>query len=175
MPNPGVASIVQIMAATADCTGLRNDGLFIIRNQQGCPGGSFMPNVIRVSVACMAALLLLSCRQEPAADTSEPGTPASEAFAWPAALSPFGDGYPKAGDLCRRLGESELTVNFLDDSAILVGCPGVPDDSAAAAMVAAGGKVVAEAQGVTIISIPQGDANAGMAEANAAQTPDPKQ
>ncbi len=66
--------------------------------------------------------------------------------------------------MCRRLGESALTVNFPDDSAILVGCPGVPGDSAAAALVAGGGKVVGEAEGVTLISIPQGDANAGSAD-----------
>ncbi len=108
-------------------------------------------------------------------DTSEPGTPATESFAWPAALNPFGDGYPKAGDPCRRLGESALTVNLLDDSAILVGCPGAPADSAAAALVTAGGKVVGEAQGVTMISIPQGDANAGMAEAAANPAPNQPQ
>lgn len=114
---------------------------------------------------------LLGCSQSapaPQADTSELGTPASKAVAWPAALSPFGDGYPDAGDPCRRLGESELTSNFLDDSTILVGCPGTADAAPAAALVAAGGKVVGAALGVTMISMPQGDANAGMAQATAA-------
>jgi hypothetical protein len=83
-------------------------------------------------------------------------------FAWPAALRVLGDGYPTAGDTCRRLGESALTVNYLDDSAILVGCPGAAQDPAAEALVAAGGRVVGAAEGVTMISIPQGDANTGM-------------
>jgi hypothetical protein len=74
-----------------------------------------------------------------------------------------GDGYPRAGDACRRLGESAITMNYLDDSAILVGCPGAPKQTAASALVAAGGRVVGAAEGVTLISIPQGDANSGMA------------
>jgi hypothetical protein len=56
-------------------------------------------------------------------------------------------------------------VEYLDDSAMLVGCPGAAGDPAAAALIAAGGRVVGEAQGVTMISIPRGDANAGMAQA----------
>ncbi|WP_156256472.1 hypothetical protein [Sandarakinorhabdus oryzae] len=118
-------------------------------------------------IATALGLLLFACKPAapaPQDATSEPQTePATESFAWPAALSPFGDGYPNAGDPCRRLGESELTVNYLDDSAILVGCPGRAADSAASALVAPGVKVVGEALGVTLISIPQGNANAGMA------------
>jgi hypothetical protein len=117
----------------------------------------------------MLAATLVACAPSaprPQDDNSEPvAAPASEVFAWPAALSPFGDGYPNPGDICRRLGESALTVNFLDDSALLVGCPGAAGDGPAAAVVASGGKVVGAAQGVTMISIPQGDANQGMAEA----------
>jgi hypothetical protein len=90
------------------------------------------------------------------------GAPAA-AFAWPAALRVQGDGYPTASDTCRRLGESALTVNYLDDSAILVGCPGAPEGPAASALVASGGRVVGAVEGVTLISIPQGDANSGIA------------
>jgi hypothetical protein len=97
-------------------------------------------------------------------DTSEPQAPAETVFVWPSAFRVMGDGYPKAGDPCRRLGESAATVDYLDDSAILVGCPGKAEEAATAALVAAGGKVVGAADGVTIISIPQGDANAGMAK-----------
>ncbi|MFM9979229.1 MAG: hypothetical protein ACKVOP_14440 [Sphingomonadaceae bacterium] len=83
-------------------------------------------------------------------------------FVWPAALRVMGDGHPKAGDPCRRLGESALTVEYLDDSAMLVGCPGTASGAASAALVSGGGRVVGSAAGVTLISIPQGNANAGM-------------
>jgi hypothetical protein len=110
-------------------------------------------------IAC-AALLFVACGQKapPPADTSEPEAPATTATVWPKALNPFGDGYPKAGDPCRRVGESAATADFLDDSAILVGCP--PGD--AAAIAAVGGKTVGEVEGITLISISQGDANVGM-------------
>jgi hypothetical protein len=112
------------------------------------------------------SLLLLSCGQQAAkpADTSEAEAPASTATAWPKALNPFGDGYPQAGDVCRRVGESAATTDFLDDSAVLVGCPATET----AAIAALGGKTVATVDGIALISIPQGDANVGMPAAEAA-------
>ena len=89
------------------------------------------------------------------------GTGPAAATAIPASLAPFGDGYPSAGDPCRRLGESAATVDFLDHTAILVGCP------SAERAAAVGGKVVATVDGVTLVSIPTGDANAGLAESQA--------
>jgi hypothetical protein len=121
-----------------------------------------------------AALCVAACNSQPSGTAApgngaETGKAASAGFVWPAAFRVMGDGYPKAGDPCRRLGESPATADYLDDSAILVGCPGAAADTAAAAVVAAGGRVVGAAEGVTLISMPQGDANAGMRQANSQQ------
>lgn len=112
------------------------------------------------------AAILISCSQPPAADTSEPEAPATIATIWPASLNVMGDGFPKSGDPCRRIGESAATANFLDDSAILVGCPGSVTEDPAAAIVAMGGRAVGTEQNITLLSIPQGDANVGMPSAS---------
>ena len=80
--------------------------------------------------------------------------PAS-AFAWPASLVVVGDGFPQSGDACRRIGESAATVDWLDDSASLVGCPN------AEAASALGGTAVGEVDGVTLVSVPNNPAAAG--------------
>jgi hypothetical protein len=82
----------------------------------------------------------------------------------PENLAPFGDGYPSAGDPCRRLGESSSTANYLDDSEILVGCPSVESATAL------GGRLVDTLQGVTLVSISTGDANAGLTEMQSTRT-----
>jgi NAD(P)-dependent dehydrogenase (short-subunit alcohol dehydrogenase family) len=73
-------------------------------------------------------LAMTACR--PAAE------PAS-AFAWPASLVVVGDGFPQSGDACRRIGESAATVDWLDNSASLAGCPSA--DAAAGVFRAQGG------------------------------------
>jgi hypothetical protein len=111
-------------------------------------------------------LMLTACGQSPqtapsAVEAAENARPA--AFVWPAGFRLMDEGFPAPGDPCRRLGETELTSNYLDDSARLIGCPGSAGDNATTAIVVGlGGKVVGGAEGVTLISIPMGDANQGM-------------
>ncbi len=102
----------------------------------------------------VAALSLAACSQpEQTSPTSPvPATPpASAAFAWPATLRVVGDGYPAAGASCRRIGETAATVDYLDDSADLVGCPA----SDQAAIAALGGTSVGQVDGVALISVPR--------------------
>lgn len=129
---------------------------------------------INTALASLAGLLLMSCGQPDAPETAAAPTIAkaapadapsleSAAPAWPAGLRVMGDGFPEPGSPCRRLGETDLTVNYLDDSAVLVGCPGGPDSSAAQAIVGTRkGRVVGSLAGVTLLSIPFGDANVGL-------------
>ena len=119
-------------------------------------------------MAGLAMLALAACNKPaPAADTSEPQAPATTVTVWPASLNVLGDGYPKSGDVCRRIGESMATTDFLDDSAILIGCP----TSEPQAIAAVGGRQVGAVDGITLISVPQGDANVGLPAAPAEGTP----
>jgi hypothetical protein len=97
------------------------------------------------------------------------GNAADTAFVWPDTLYVVGDGYPNAGDPCRRIGESAATVDYLDDSATLVGCPG-DARSVAAQALAGSGKVVGTHEGVTLISVPSRDANPGFGNMTGAKS-----
>jgi len=120
-------------------------------------------------LAVVLSVTLAGCGADPkgTSTNASPGgaVTASEATVIPSSLAPFGDGYPSAGDPCRRLGESPATSNYLDDSAMLVGCP------SAEAAAALGGQVVATVEGITLVSISTGDANAGLEEMQPAATP----
>lgn len=114
----------------------------------------------KLIVAGASALALAAC----GGGETEPDAPATgEMVAIPDSLAPFGEGYPDAGDPCRNLGESAATSNYLDDSAVLVGCP----DQASAEAV--GGTIVDTVEGVRLVSVPMGDANAGMGENGSTQ------
>ena len=111
---------------------------------------------LKVIVAGASALALAACGE----NSAEPeAAPAEELAVIPESLAPFGEGYPNAGDPCRILGESAATSNYLDDSAMLVGCP------SEASAEALGGNIVGNVNGVRLVSMPMGDANAGMGDA----------
>lgn len=81
-----------------------------------------------------------------------PVTPPDSA-AVSAQLPAFGDGYPTAGDPCRRLGENDLTRQWLDHTRDLVGCP---TGSAAGALSArAGAQTLATIDDTVILSLPR--------------------
>jgi hypothetical protein len=100
------------------------------------------------SLACSA--LLFACAPGSGHDAgTATGTQTQAALTpWPASLKPFGEAYPVPGSTCRRVGESAATIDFLDDSAMLIGCP---DSKAAAAL---GGRLVATIDGISLVSVP---------------------
>lgn len=122
-----------------------------------------MKRIVNVGPLFAAAFLLAACggSSDEVSDSEAEVQPdsTSVAVSFPESLAPFGDGYPAAGDPCRRLGESAATIDWLDDSATLVGCPSAQTASSL------GGTLVGEVEGITVISIPSGNANEGMPEA----------
>jgi len=121
-----------------------------------------MRTIIQTGMVSMVVALALSGCQKaadqptPAADipAAAPAAAATQAT-WPASLPVFGDGFPKPGDACRRVGESAATVNYLDHTAALVGCLSADDATTL------GGTVVATIDGVTLVSVPNAAAVPG--------------
>lgn len=108
--------------------------------------------MIRTASLTAALALLAACSA---------AEPPAAADVWPASLKVVGDGYPKSGDRCRRIGESAATVDLLDDRADLAGCRDAKD---AAAL---GGKVVATVDGVTLVSVPRAASGDGDGQGDA--------
>lgn len=102
----------------------------------------------------LGACSLAACSGTEDAGSADHDTSAQAAFVWPAALAPFGGGYPEEGSACSRLGESAAVSDYLDHTAILVGCPGgATGDAALALMREEGARLVAEVEGVALLSI----------------------
>jgi hypothetical protein len=113
-----------------------------------------MKKIIGLGLLTLASALALSGCQKAEDDSSAPNTDVT-ATEWPASLNVVGDGFPNPGDACRIIGETEATVNYLDDSATLAGC--LSADAAAKL----GGKVVATVDGVTLVSVPASATKSG--------------
>jgi hypothetical protein len=96
-----------------------------------------------------AAIILLSgCNDAASTGNDAPAAAPSADFIWPDSLTVVGDGYPGPGAPCRRIGETAATVDYLDDSAALVGCPTQAEADKL------GGKVLTTIDGVTLVSVP---------------------
>jgi len=65
----------------------------------------------------------------------------------------FGDGYRFSGDACRHLGESDLTAEYLDHTADLVGCP-EDLENLGVFVIDLSAVEVARTQGYVIYSVP---------------------
>ncbi len=73
----------------------------------------------------------------------------------PAGIHPFGGGYPEEDDQCRRIGESELTIDWLDHTRVLIACPGSADSADVMnALELLKGTLIMEVEGFSVISAP---------------------
>jgi hypothetical protein len=113
-----------------------------------------MRHLFMNTLAMFTAVTMLAACQPGDKKAAAPADPVTEAT-WPASLKVMGDGFPNPGDACRRIGESQATVNYLDHTATLAGCLSADD----AAVL--GGRIVGTVDGVTLVSIPTEAAQLG--------------
>jgi hypothetical protein len=101
----------------------------------------------------VASAVVVACGHTQSTVTSNAAL--QTAATWPASLVAIGEGFPSPGAACRIVGENAVTVNFLDDSATLVGCTSLAE------AVKLGGKIVATVDGITLVSVPSTGARQG--------------
>lgn len=83
-------------------------------------------------------------------------------FDWPMSLKPIGPPQLPKGSPCRMVAENVAVAEFVDHSATLVACPGARSSIAIGKFLTVnGGKVVAEVDGFTLISVPKSAQGAG--------------
>ncbi|MCX9147453.1 hypothetical protein [Erythrobacter sp. WG] len=113
-----------------------------------------MGTMIRILAAAAVAALVAGCNGAATGAPDATATDGASAFTWPASLTVVGDGFPTAGASCRRIGESAATIDMLDDSAALVGCPSREDADKL------GGRFLGTVDGVFLVSVPSNPAAA---------------
>ena len=94
-----------------------------------------------LSLSLLPVLLLTACMESPAY-----GPPEDSGLV---GVRPF----PAEGSPCQVIGENDLTNQFLDDSATLVGCP-TAEAEAIAARTGEGGRQVGEIGEWVLFSVP---------------------
>ena len=99
---------------------------------------------MRLHLCLTAAVLATAC-----APLIQPSAPTDTTLPF------FGTGYPENGDPCRRLGESAETIDYLDHTADLVGCP-VNMDALDAFVLETNASEVFRQDGFVVYSVPTG-------------------
>ena len=100
-----------------------------------------------IIISTLLLLLTIACGQNTLKESNVSSNTLEE-------FGAFGDGYPDNESPCRKLGESEKTIDYLDHTKTLVGCPGSSKDRASKRILAmSGAKLVDEIDGISLITI----------------------
>ncbi len=112
---------------------------------------------MKTAISCavlLVGLFAAGCDDGAREAATPAATPAAGAVKVPEKLRPLGNGFPQPGSPCRRLGESAATSNYLDHTRILVGCPGNRNSAVVHSVIALGGHILTEIDGVVLLSVP---------------------